>query len=59
MEHVAQIVWSTGCLNLLEIAKELGQDLKIVRVYCERKKDALITAFEVECHKTSKSYSVG
>ena len=28
----------------LEIAKELGQDLKIVRVYCERKKDALITA---------------
>ncbi len=28
----------------MEIAKELGQDLKIVRVYCERKKDALISA---------------
>ena len=28
----------------LEIAKELGQDLKIIRVYCERKKDALVTA---------------
>lgn len=29
----------------LEIAKDLGQDLKIVRVYCEREKDALLTAF--------------
>ena len=28
----------------LEIAKELGHNLKIVRVYCEKKKKALVTA---------------
>ena len=29
-----------------QIAKDLGQNLKIIRVYCEKKKDDLLNAFE-------------